>query len=219
MEEEKNINPSFLQRWSLVREPLQRWAVPTPVWSCGQWTIWWKRWEEVLKYFFMWNVLKNIVIFDKTSDEMRQNHNLIWIITTREGCILKPFFWQTIQQIVNGTAADICDNEPEYYIKHVKSMWKPSVVVQQVVNGTAADMVGVFPEGSVVVIQSSLDTIVQLGIIFCCWWSCCCYCCCRYWCWCCCCFCWWCFCCCSKYLDGWEFQCDPKFFEHDCLTM
>ena len=60
MEEEKNINPSFLQRWSLVREPVQRWAVPTPVWSCGQWTIWWKRWEEVFKYFFTWKVLKSI---------------------------------------------------------------------------------------------------------------------------------------------------------------
>ena len=31
-------------------------------------------------------------------------------------------------------------------------------------NGTAADMVGVFPEGSVVVIHSSLDMIAQLGI-------------------------------------------------------
>ena len=32
-------------------------------------------------------------------------------------------------------------------------------------NGTAADMVGVFPEGSVVVIHNSLDMIAQLGII------------------------------------------------------
>ena len=65
---------------------------------------------------------------------------------------------------MNRTAADICENEPEYDVKHVKSMWQPSVVVQQVVNGTAVDMVGVFPEGSVVVIHSSLDMIAQLGI-------------------------------------------------------
>jgi len=36
-------------------------------------------------------------------------------------------------------------------------------LVEEVVNGTAADMVGVFPEGSVVVIHSSLDMIAQLA--------------------------------------------------------
>ena len=127
------------------------------------------------------------------------------------------FFLQTVQQVVNGIVADICDDEPEYYVKHVKSMWEPSVVVQQVVNGIAVDMVGVFQAESVVVIHSSLDMIAQLGIICCCSCSCYCYCCCIYWC--CCCHCWCCFCCCSRYLDGGECQCDPKFFGHDWLTM